>query len=353
LLLFCIGFYLLLRLWKETDNKIVRYQARTAFLGTFISFSLGIIADSIMPSLGIHFVRLAGLFSTIYVLSFAYIIVRYDFMQINPERAASRIITTLPDPLLIIDTNLNIVLINQVATKMLGYSEAEAVGHPVGRIFAQTDPQLSGENLEAVIKAGEIRTYESVLIAKNMEQIPVILSYSITRDITGEPIGLVLIAKDIREKNEMIKRLEDSQIRTRENSTRLNTILSNMNEGIFIEDGNHEIRYMNNAALNLLGSRVGQKCFETALGGSADHPACAAPQIIDKKLARSAITVNGKNNKLFEVIGSPLRNPDGSLFALEILKDVTEGKEPHVIELEKEVNSLLIAAGQEPKYQRA
>ena len=54
-----IGFYLLLSVWLMGENKIQRYQARAALIGTFIPFSLGLVTDAILPIFGFHFVRLA------------------------------------------------------------------------------------------------------------------------------------------------------------------------------------------------------------------------------------------------------------------------------------------------------
>ena len=326
LVMFSIGFYLLFDTWLRSSNRVMQYQARVAFFGTVIPFSFGIITDAILPSAGYHFVRLAGLFSTVFSLFFAYAIIRYQLMQISPERAATNIIEVLPDPLLLVDPNLKVFSANLATANMTGYSRQELVGMPAEMVFAPGNRLFAGATFESIIKQGEINSSDSEMLSKGMEKIPVILSYSIIRDIAGEPIGLVLVAKDVRERKELVKKLGDSEDKIREHSNRLNAILANMLEGLLIEDQQHEIRYMNEAAIRLLGNLIGKKCHDTPLGGSADRPACLVGQIAAGGKDKSSAVVKGRDGQFFEITASPIKNPDGTILALQIIRDITDKK---------------------------
>jgi PAS domain S-box-containing protein len=372
-ILSAIGFYLLLTCWLMGGNKIIRYQARAALIGTFIPFSLGIVSDAILPMFGFHFVRLAGLFSTIYVLFFAYAILRYQFMQISPQRAASNIIATLPDPLLLLDSDLTINSLNPAAQKLLNYHENELIDKPIGILFPAQDKLWQSNDIKYLFKSGNSRTFDSELLTKDKTLIPVILSYSVVKDFSGEAIGVLMVAKDIREKKELIEKLEQSQAEIWQHSNQLNAILSNMREGIFIEDSNHEIKYMNHAALAILGDQIGNKCYSTSLGGSAENPVCSVPAIINRGEDRFNSIFESRDEKSIELIGSSLKNPDGSLSVLEIIRNITDkkktedelkkkvaeleeinqlavGRELRMIELEKEIDQLLKELGREARY---
>ncbi len=376
LLLFSIGFWTLLQSWKSSESKVMRQQAIVVLWGVLIPFTIGSFSDALLPIFGFHFVRLAGVASMIFVAFFAYALGRYQLMQVNPTRAATKIIETLPDPLLLVDAQMKIISANPVALKLFSYTADELAGRPATMLISDKNNTFAGEQIDSLLPYGDINTFDATIINRNLEKIPVILSYSLIRDITSEPIGMVVVAKDIREKKDLIEKLEQSQKSIRENSAPLNAILANMTESLIIENRDHEIIYANDAARSLLGPILGKKCFETALGGTAEAPVCTVSAVISQGGKKFNTIVADQKSRYIEILGSRFINPDGALQAMEIMRDITDqkitddilktklaeleeindlsvGRELRMIELENEIDALLKEAGRPPKYHGA
>ncbi|MBU4273897.1 MAG: PAS domain S-box protein [Planctomycetes bacterium] len=119
------------------------------------------------------------------------------------------IIRSLVDTLILVDPEANIKTVNSETCKLLGYSEDELIGNPVSMIFAEEEEEeeevsiFKGTRLTELIKEGSIRNCDMTYKTKSGEEIPVSFSGSAMRDKEGELIGIVGIARDMRE----IKRL--------------------------------------------------------------------------------------------------------------------------------------------------
>jgi len=118
------------------------------------------------------------------------------------------IIHSMNDSLVVFSPDGNIQSVNDATCAMLGYEEEELVAQPVGTIFA--DEQLfKGAPLEELIKDDSARNYDITYRAKSGEQIPVNFSGSVMRNKDGDLVGIVGIARDMREIRVLISQLED------------------------------------------------------------------------------------------------------------------------------------------------
>ncbi|MEW6163409.1 MAG: HD domain-containing phosphohydrolase, partial [Nitrospirota bacterium] len=120
------------------------------------------------------------------------------------------IIKSMIDTLIAISPKGKILTINQATCELLGYQADELMGKPVGLIFAEEEEEeelFKGTRLEKLIEEGSIRDYDMTYKTKAGEKIPVSFSGSVMRDKEGSLIGVVGIARDMRE----IKRLMEKE----------------------------------------------------------------------------------------------------------------------------------------------
>ncbi len=103
-------------------------------------------------------------------------------------------------------------------------------------------------------------------------------------------------------------------------------ILSQMPEGVVIENQNHEIEFMNEPLKKLFGDKIGEKCYKAFVGRTTPCEVCSIDEIIKKKKKIFTYTVEDKNGRVYELVACPYQKPDGSLSVLEIIRDVTEKK---------------------------
>lgn len=113
------------------------------------------------------------------------------------------IIKSMIDTLIVVDPDARIKTINKATSDLLGYKEDELIGKSVATIFAEEDSIFKGTGLKELIEKGSIKDYDLTYKTKDGEKIPVSFSGSVMRDKEGELVGIVGIARDMRE----IKRL--------------------------------------------------------------------------------------------------------------------------------------------------
>ena len=120
----------------------------------------------------------------------------------------NNIIHSMNDNLVVISLEGNIQTVNNATCAMLGYKEEELVGQPVGKIFAN-EQLFKGARLEQLVRDGSTRNYDMTYRTKSGEQIPVSFSGSVMKDKDDNLVGIVGIARDMREIRELIRQLED------------------------------------------------------------------------------------------------------------------------------------------------
>jgi PAS domain S-box-containing protein len=128
------------------------------------------------------------------------------------------ILSSMLNPLMVVDFEGTVKVVNQATLDLLGYTENELVGKPVGMIFKWKGEDASQKTrIQDLTKEGFIRNYK----AKSGEHIPVGLYMSIMRERTGKLLGYVCIARDMRQINKLVVDLEKAKAEIEEWSVTL------------------------------------------------------------------------------------------------------------------------------------
>ena len=116
------------------------------------------------------------------------------------------IIKSMIDTLIVADPDGKIKTVNKATSDLLGYTEDELIGKPVGMIFAEEESIFKGTKLKKLIEEGSVRDYDIKYRTKKGDVVPVSLSGSVMRDKDGKLIGIVGIARDMRETKRLIQK---------------------------------------------------------------------------------------------------------------------------------------------------
>ncbi len=123
----------------------------------------------------------------------------------------------------------------------------------------------------------------------------------------------------------MTKFSKESNNRIRNERDHLRAIFENLMDGVFIADRNFRIEFMNQDLLYQFGDGIGKKCHEffglsptNCLQCHEGMGAFGPPQRLEWT---SLVT-----RSTYDMLVSPLSNPDGTNSRLHILRDVTEQK---------------------------
>ena len=137
---------------------------------------------------------------------------------------------------------------NAGAERMLGYTDAEAIGRPIAFTLPPGRPPNLARNNEKVLR-GEVAARESDRVTKDGRVIDVLTSHSPIRDGAGNIVGASIIMQDI-------SALKRAQALVRESEQRFRAIFDYAGVGITMRpahDRNHPWTQVNDHFCKLLG----------------------------------------------------------------------------------------------------
>ncbi len=110
-------------------------------------------------------------------------------------------------------------------------------------------------------------------------------------------------------------------------SKNIKNILSSVRDLIYKVNENYEIEYINPALEEEFGPVEGRKCYEY-FGHKSVCPDCTLTKVLSGNTLRREWYFD-KRRKIYDVLETPIRNSDGSISKLSILRDLTELKRAH------------------------
>jgi len=126
--------------------------------------------------------------------------------------------------------------------------------------------------------------------------------------------------------NNMAKNIQQAEATLRIERDNLKNIFEAMEDGIYTVSSEHDIQYMNPVLINEFGSYEEFKCYKYFNDRDDVCPWCKMSDVFEGKTVHWE-WYSIKNRKTYDMIGTPLKNPDGSMSKLEIFRDITERKQ--------------------------
>jgi PAS domain S-box-containing protein len=151
------------------------------------------------------------------------------------------------------------------------------------------------------------------------------------RDERGNIIGIIGFALDITER----KQAEDA---VRNERDKLIRVFEAMEDGVYIVNQRYEIEYVNPIVEKEFGLIEGRKCYEYFHGGKEVCPWCPNREVFAGKTVHWE-WCSPKNQKIYDLVDTPLKNLDGSVLKLGIFRDITERKRMEE-DLKRKINDL-------------
>jgi len=104
-------------------------------------------------------------------------------------------------------------------------------------------------------------------------------------------------------------------------------ILNAMEDGIYITSPDNTIEFMNDKIVEQFGPGVGKKCYEVINGSGILCPWCRAKDVFGSDEQVFSEVYIPRVDKSFRITEVPIRNNDGTLFKLNIYRDITQRKD--------------------------
>jgi PAS domain S-box-containing protein len=125
------------------------------------------------------------------------------------------IIESITDPIFVKDREGRFVMINSAAAKLVGKPAAEIIGQDDTYIFSAEIAQQLTEHDRRLMASGQTQVYEENLVLQGTPKL-YLSTKGVHRDLQGEIVGLVAVARDITERKQMEETLRRSEEKYRQ-----------------------------------------------------------------------------------------------------------------------------------------
>jgi len=115
------------------------------------------------------------------------------------------------DSIVISNLEAKIIDVNEATLKMYGTdNKAELIGKSSFELIAPEEREKAVAGIKDVMEKGYIKDREYHVVTRNGSKLPVEMSVSIMKGVDDEPIGFVVVTRDITERKRATEQLEES-----------------------------------------------------------------------------------------------------------------------------------------------
>jgi adenylate cyclase len=146
-------------------------------------------------------------------------------VALEAKRYLARLIETSPVPIISTDKEGNVDLFSEGAEALLGYRAKEVIGRSISVLYGD-EAGARQVALEMRKRGGTVSSLESVALAKDGSNIPILISASVLFDKKGEEAGTIGFVKDLRERKREEEALEERSLELRAARERFQYVLT-------------------------------------------------------------------------------------------------------------------------------
>ncbi|MDD1686339.1 ATP-binding protein [Methanoregula sp.] len=178
--------------WTRAESEKKRRQVGLICIALATAIAFGSISGAILPIFGIYLPNTVFIGFFLFALIITYAINRYDLFTLSAETALPDILRTMPDGLVLIAMNGGVIKVNESAARIFRTDENRMAGQQFSRFLPEPE---CGNLMTTLQEQGALTDFESVI--DPTENTVVSIAGSLVKDPAGEPVGVVLIIRDI------------------------------------------------------------------------------------------------------------------------------------------------------------
>lgn len=243
---FLAALYLFIHEYRQSVSIKRRKQIQIFIIGLAIPLVGGLCTDIILPIFGNNILPMAAFLTSVQGAVLSYGIFRHGLFNINPVILSSEIVKTLPQPVIVTDSNFEIQFMNANASDMFssykpffGKNIKDIVGNEnYKNIKQEMDDTRDGDitNVERI----PLGFKEGVVIAQaKIKLVPESGGYIFgLSNITQQVLSMRVIEKEVRMRTQLYN----------QERARLLASVNGLRQGFLIVDDNHKINLINKQA---------------------------------------------------------------------------------------------------------
>ena len=200
-----LGLYLVARFGLRATEKRQRRQALVTFCTTAITTTICSAVDYGWANLTHNPVtEITGIVFLVWAGGLVVSLTRYGLTGFTIQAAADQILATMPDVLLLLDSEGNVLNANETTSDVLGFGRQELLGHSAARLFDQ--PGDFKSLLDRLQREHQLAGLEAVARAHDGRKIPVLINARTMPQADGTVRGSVWVLDDITLRREAEER---------------------------------------------------------------------------------------------------------------------------------------------------
>jgi diguanylate cyclase (GGDEF)-like protein/PAS domain S-box-containing protein len=207
----------------------------------------------LLPFLGVYlFPPLAPLLMLIPSAGAMYSVRAFGQTGVQPVAVAEAVMKGFTDSIITVDASGRVVMVNDVARAMLGFSKEEFAAMTIGDLIADAADFPSW--LASVSPSGGETPCLCVFVAaRNTDPVPVEITILRINGRGSSLRGAVIIARDIRKDRDIIREIKAAE--RNENRERFETLLTSLHDIVILFDTGGVIRYITPSVESILDYR--------------------------------------------------------------------------------------------------
>ena len=170
----------------------------------------------------------------------------------------------IPDGIAVIGRDMNVIVFNEAASRITGFSEDDIVSKSCRTLFSKTKNELRYLN-ESLSENRVFTNHPLNITCKNGNVINVLASITPVNK-SGEVVSIVFVFRNTKEMLSLSEELESKTLELVDQRNKLEAIFNSNIEGTFTIDDEWNITSFNNSASKITGFKkdeaIGKKCWE-------------------------------------------------------------------------------------------
>jgi PAS domain S-box-containing protein len=213
-------------------------------------------------------------------------------------------------------SNGQFLYVSSSVERLLGYSDSSIRDDFLSHL-SENDVKSFKKNV-ALVSSG-IKVDPFLLSFTRSDGEPVFIEINASQfALDGEQKGVIGTIQDVTKHVLLEKEIETER-------KKIVDIFNSMIDWVYVVDEEYNIRFMNRPLEKQIGDPSRNKCFAVLYKRSRPCPYCKWEGTKKELTMRWEMRID--EGKTFDVISSPLKNPDGSVSRMIILRDITRKKE--------------------------
>lgn len=268
-----------------------------------------------------------------------------DLQKTTVSKAyVDNIIESMIDTLIVIDKNNKIKTVNKSTLNLLGYEEKDLIGMDVSIMLHDKGNLVANRRWSTIPSDDVLKDYDITYRNCNAEDIPMHFCGRIMRNSKGEVLGIVGVARDMRQTKKLIGELSDfreatlymlndlekTRFELEREEKKLELIVTEIGAYLCLIDSNMRITWANKpfeGRFGKINSFIVPSCHSILGCGETPSEDCTASRVFKTgKIEETKRLVIGKNNEKrhYHFIGSPIKDSQGNIIqVLELIQDIT------------------------------